>query len=111
MSAKVSRYSAFRRSIEPTSRTNSPTVLDIVNVALLRHLRHHQMVAHQEHHQVDFLAVEPQPAAYFGGQQGAALVMVVAVALADVVQQQREKHQRQRIEFARDLGQQRRCCP
>ena len=34
-------------------------------------------------------------------------MMVVAVALADVVEQQRKKHQRQMIEFARDLGQQR----
>ena len=78
----------------------------IVKVTFLRDLRHHQMVADQEHDQIDFLAVESKALRDFGGQAGAALVMVVAVALADVVQQQREEYQRQVRELARDLGEQ-----
>ena len=64
------------------------------------------MVADEEHDQVDFLAVQSKPLRHFRGQAGAALMMVMAVALADVVQQQRKEHQRQLVEFAHDLGEQ-----
>ena len=83
----------------------------VVDVALLRHLRHHQMVAHEEHHQIGLLAIQSQAARDFGREQRAALVMVVAVALADIVQDQGEKNERQRGDLARDLGQQRISCP
>ena len=78
----------------------------IVKVTLLRDLGHHQMVADEEHDQVDFLAVQSKPLRHFRGQAGAALMMVMAVALADVVQQQRKEHERQLVEFAHDLGEQ-----
>src|SRR5216683_7810757 len=65
------------------------------------------MVAHQEYDQIDFLAVEAKTLGDFRGQARAALMMVMAVALADVVEKQGEEHQRQAIELARNLGEQR----
>ena len=78
----------------------------IVEVTFLRDLRHHQMVAHEEHDEIDFLVVQAEALRHFRGQARAALMMVVAVAFADVVQQQREEYQRQMRQLARNFGEQ-----
>ena len=79
----------------------------IVEVTLLRDLRHHQVIADEEHDQIDFLVVESEALRHFRRQARAALMMVVAVALADIVEQQREEDERQMRQLARDLGEQR----
>ena len=93
--------------MEPTLRANSPTVVsssmspfcatcDITRCSRTRNTTR----------SISSL-LRPSRCGYLGGQHRAALMMVVAVALADVVQQQREEHQRQMNQLARDLGEQR----
>ena len=65
----------------------------VVDIALLGHLRHQQMIAHQKDDQVALFAVQREPAADLGGELRAEFVMVVAVALADIVKQQRQEDQ------------------
>ena len=61
--------------------------LQVLQIAALRHLPHHQVLAHQEFGAVDVLFVDPQAQRDLDGQIGADVAVGLAPRLADVVQQ------------------------
>ena len=65
----------------------------VLDIALLRDLGHQQVIAHQEDHGVDLFGIQPQAPRHLLGQRRATLMMVVAVALADVVKYQGQEYQ------------------
>ncbi len=62
----------------------------VAEVALLRGVRHQQVVAHQPLDRLGFVGLQAQPGADAAGDPGAEDGVILGPALADVVQQQRD---------------------
>ncbi|CAM4376780.1 hypothetical protein PARU111607_15995 [Palleronia rufa] len=76
----------------------------IAQVALLGHVRHQQVIAHQPLHRFGIGAVHPHPRADLACDAGAQDGVILVPALADVVEQQRDIENPPRQALSGDAG-------
>jgi hypothetical protein len=74
--------------------------LGVAQVFFLRHARHLQVFAHEEHGQLGVFGADAVRLAELAGFDGAQLGVIAAAALGDVVEQRREDEHPRRIEVS-----------